>query len=127
SSVERSPVAPAAKHRRAGSKLTIQALAGGFGAELTPMDLRRTCSDAARKQIHAAFVAHSVLVFRRQQLTKEAMADFAGMFGEVEGNVFRKPDGATMEAVHQISNLDADGQPAENPYLKSNYFWHSDK
>ena len=55
------------------------------------------------------------------------MGEVAAMFGEVEGNVFRNPDGSTLEAIHQISNLDATGRPAENPYLKSNYFWHSDK
>jgi taurine dioxygenase len=55
------------------------------------------------------------------------MGEVAAMFGEVEGNVFRNPDGSTLEAIHQISNLDAAGRPAENPYLKSNYFWHSDK
>ena len=38
------------------------------------------------------------------------MGEVAAMFGEVEGNVFRNPDGSTLEAIHQISNLDASGQ-----------------
>jgi taurine dioxygenase len=29
--------------------------------------------------------------------------------------------------VHEISNLDATGLPADDPYLKSNYHWHTDK
>jgi taurine dioxygenase len=80
-----------------------------------------------REQILAAFAAHHLLVFRGQKLGKDRMGEVAAMFGEVEGNVFRNPDGSTLEAIHQISNLDATGRPAENPYLKSNYFWHSDK
>ena len=55
------------------------------------------------------------------------MGEFAALFGEIEGNVFRNPDGTTLEAIHEISNLDAEGRPAENPYLKSNYHWHTDK
>ena len=57
----------------------------------------------------------------------DRMGEFAALFGEIEGNVFRNPDGSTLEAIHEISNLDAEGRPAENPYLKSNYHWHTDK
>ena len=103
------------------------ALDAGFGAEISSVDLRQPISESLREQILAAFAAHHLLIFRGQQLGKDRMGEVAAMFGEVEGNVFRKPDGSTLEAIHQISNLDATGRPAENPYLKSNYFWHSDK
>jgi taurine dioxygenase len=106
---------------------TIRPLAAGFGAEVTDVDLRQPISDALANEIRSAFLAHALLVVRSQSLTKAQMAAFASVFGTVEGNVFRKPDGTVMEDVHQISNLDASGEPAENPYLKSNYFWHSDK
>jgi alpha-ketoglutarate-dependent taurine dioxygenase len=55
------------------------------------------------------------------------MRNFAAMFGEVEGNIFRKSDGSVLEDVHQISNLGPDGLPAEDSYIKSNYHWHTDK
>jgi alpha-ketoglutarate-dependent taurine dioxygenase len=103
------------------------ALDGGFGAEISNIDLRQPISESLREQILAAFAVHHLLIFRGQQLGKHRMGEVAAMFGEVEGNVFRNPDGSTLEAIHQISNLDAAGRPAENPYLKSNYFWHSDK
>ena len=103
------------------------ALDAGFGAEISGIDLRQPISESLREQILAAFVVYHLLIFRGQQLGKDRMGEVAAMFGEVEGNVFRKPDGSTLEAIHQISNLDATGRPAENPYLKSNYFWHSDK
>jgi taurine dioxygenase len=103
------------------------ALDGGFGAEISGIDLRQPISESLREQILTAFAVHHLLIFRGQQLGKDRMGEIAAMFGEVEGNVFRNPDGSTLEAIHQISNLDAAGRPAENPYLKSNYFWHSDK
>lgn len=103
------------------------ALPGGFGAEIGGIDLREPIAESLREQILAAFAVHHLLILRGQQLGKDRMGEFAAMFGEVEGNVFRNPDGSTLEAIHQISNLDAAGKPAENPYLKSNYFWHSDK
>ena len=102
-------------------------LPGGCGAEITGVDLSQPISESSREDILAAFAAHHLLVFRNQQLDKRQFGEVAAIFGEVEGNVFRNPDGATLEAIHQISNLDAAGRPAENPYLKSNYFWHSDK
>ena len=105
----------------------LRELPGGLGAELSGVDLRAALSTPLIAQIRVAFLAHHVLVIRDQQLTKPQMGEFAAIFGEVEGNVFRKPDGSTMEAIHEISNLDAEGRPAENPYLKSNYHWHSDK
>jgi len=103
------------------------ALDGVVGAEISGIDLRQPISESLREQILTAFAAHHLLVFRGQKLGKDRMGEVAAMFGEVEGNVFRNPDGSTLEAIHQISNLDATGRPAENPYLKSNYFWHSDK
>jgi len=103
------------------------ALDGVVGAEISGIDLRQPISESLREQILAAFAVHHLLVFRGQKLGKDRMGEVAAMFGEVEGNVFRNPDGSTLEAIHQISNLDATGRPAENPYLKSNYFWHSDK
>ncbi len=103
------------------------ALHGSLGAEIGTIDLRQPISESLRAEIVAAFDRHHLLIFRGQQLGKDRMGEVAAMFGEVEGNVFRNPDGSTLEAIHQISNLDAAGRPAENPYLKSNYFWHSDK
>jgi len=107
--------------------LTIHPLPGGLGAELTDVDLRPPMADETSAAIRQAFLSHRVLVVREQALSADDMASFAAIFGELEGNVFRERDGTAMKAVHQISNLDANGQPVEQPYIKSNYFWHSDK
>ncbi len=89
-----------------------------------PADIR----DRSRADILAAFaVAPSACLPRPAARQESQLGKSPTIFGEVEGNVFRNPDGSTLEAIHQISNLDAAGRPAENPFLKSNYFWHSDK
>jgi taurine dioxygenase len=108
-------------------ELAIQPLPGGLGAEIDGVDLNRPFAGEIARRIEDAFVSHHLIVVREQRLTKERMGEFAALFGELEGNVFRTPDGSPLDAIHEISNLDAEGQPAENPYLKSNYHWHTDK
>ena len=105
----------------------IVALPGGFGAECAGFDLSRPLDDAAHAAILAAFLRHRLVVFRGQSLSADAMRGFAANFGEVEGNIFRKPDGSTLEDVHVISNLGTNGLPDEDSYIKSNYNWHTDK
>ena len=102
-------------------------LSGGFGAACAQFDLVRPLAPDARKAILAAFLEYRLLAFRSQTLSAGAMRDFAAAFGEVEGNIFRKPDGSTLEDVHVISNLGASGLPDEDSYIKSNYNWHTDK
>jgi alpha-ketoglutarate-dependent taurine dioxygenase len=102
-------------------------LAAGLGAECAGFDLRVGLDAPARAAILAAFLRHRLLVFRAQSLSTDQMRGFAAAFGEVEGNIFRKPDGSTLEDVHLISNLGADGAPNEDSYIKSNYHWHTDK
>jgi taurine dioxygenase len=90
-------------------------------------DTSEPLSLQTREAIEAALLRHHVLVFHDQGLTNESMHRFAESFGELEGNVLVKPDGSMKTAVHPISNLDASGQPSADPYIKSNYSWHSDK
>jgi alpha-ketoglutarate-dependent taurine dioxygenase len=117
--------------RPRGSELAIRPVigpfAGGLGAEIRGVDLNRPFAGEIAQRIRDAFLLRHLVVVRNQQLSKDRMGEFAALFGEIEGNVFRNPDGSTLEAIHEISNLDAEGRPAENPYLKSNYHWHTDK
>jgi taurine dioxygenase len=111
----------------AADELAIRPLPGGLGAEVRGVDLRGPFAGRIEQRMRDAFLLHHLIVVRDQQLTRKRMGEFGMLFGELEGNVFRNPDGTTLDLVHEISNLDADGQPAENPYLKSNYHWHTDK
>ena len=126
--VQSDPTRPSTTASASGSRcFDVSPLAGPFGAEVTGIDLAQPWTREVADAFRRTFIAHALLVVRGQSMTKARMGEFAALFGEVEGNVFRKPDGSTMEPIHDISNLDAAGQPAENPYLKSNYHWHTDK
>ena len=62
--------------------LEIKPLAGALGAEIGGVSLARLDDDAAWKEIHAAFVRHSVLVFREQALEPADIMRVGGRFGE---------------------------------------------
>ena len=105
----------------------IRSLGGAFGAEILGLDLASPLTHEAAQRIQDAFLSHHLVVVRDQKLTRSQMGAFAALFGELEGNIVRNADGSTLEAIHEISNLDARGLPAENSYIKSNYHWHTDK
>jgi alpha-ketoglutarate-dependent taurine dioxygenase len=106
----------------AASALAVKPLSDAVGAEIGAVDIGDV-SPTLHAEIRAALLEHNLLVFRDQHLSAEQIQRFAEMFGELEAHVFRQADGTTLGAVHAISNLDAEG----NPYLNSNYYWHSDK
>ena len=105
----------------------ITALGGPAGAEITGLDLARPLDPASRAAILEAFLAHHVLVFRAQDLTREEQAAFTRNFGELEEHVIRLADGKPAPLVQVISNLDENGQPTTRPYSQGNYHWHTDK
>jgi taurine dioxygenase len=85
---------------------TITPLSWHTGAELRGLDLRRPVTAAIRARLNAAFAAHSVLVFRDQQLSPAQMLEAAQLFGEVFPQ--HNPRFALPECplVHYISNQD---------------------
>src|SRR5439155_11524365 len=85
----------------ATGRMLVHALPGGFGAELTRIDLRAPMADRLRTEIHRALRSHALLVVRRQSLSNSQITTFAAVFGEVD-------------------------QPLAAPSRKSDYFWRSD-
>jgi taurine dioxygenase len=85
---------------------TITPLSPHTGAEVCGLDLRRPVDAAIGARLDAAFVAHSVLVFRGQQLSPYQMLAAAQLFGEVFPQ--HNPRFALPECplVHYISNQD---------------------
>ncbi len=70
------------EHRQADDTLTITPLTGAIGARVDGVDLNRlTASQFA--DIRAAFLAHSMLVFRDQTISIEAHVAFAKRWGEI--------------------------------------------
>ena len=113
--------------RRAERRLDVSRLHEVAGAEVRGLDLSRPIDDANRDAIIEAFIAHHVLVFREQSLSKDQQLAFSRNFGALEEHVVRLRDGNRAPPLHVVSNLDADGNPTSKPYSHGNYFWHTDK
>ena len=85
---------------------TITPLSAHTGAEVRGIDLTRPVDEAARVRLNRAFVDHSVLVFRDQQLTPHQLLAAVSLFGEVlpqHNSRFALPE---CPLVHYISNQD---------------------
>jgi taurine dioxygenase len=65
--------------------IAIKPLTGGLGAEIIGADLRR---DADFPAISQAFIDHSVIVLRGQELTPEDQVAFAERWGQINVNRF---------------------------------------
>lgn len=105
----------------------IRPLGGLMGAEIEGLDLSVALSATTVNEILDAFLDHHVLVFRNQNLTKEAQLTFTKYFGEPEDHVHRTPSGKKLPPVHIVNNLDPSGQPTSKPHTTGNYHWHTDK
>jgi alpha-ketoglutarate-dependent 2,4-dichlorophenoxyacetate dioxygenase len=110
--------------------MQIIPLGPGFGAELRDVTLADVAaSDAAYKEVRAAFEEHSVLVFRDQDTDNEAQLAFTRRFGEPEV----VPVGTSGMGGHFItlSNFGKDGKVVapDHRYAlrnKANQLWHTD-
>jgi alpha-ketoglutarate-dependent taurine dioxygenase len=98
------------------------------GVAITGADLSQPLSPGLREQIHGAFLDHHVLVFRDQDLSKEAQLEFTLQFGEIETqHVGRHVAADRYGAVHLVSNIGEDGEPTTKLRQSGNYHWHTDK
>ena len=103
-------------------------LSPAAGVAITGADLSRPLPSDFRDEVHAAFLEHHVLVFRDQDLSKEAQLDFTLQFGEIETqHVGRHVAADRYGVVHTVSNIGEDGQPTTKLRQSGNYHWHTDK
>ena len=111
-----------------GVKITVTPLSRALGAEIAGVDLSRPLDDATFDAIHAAWMAHLVVVFRDQRLTDEELERFSARLGALD----RKPlysgdvvDTTTSDYVLVISNVKIDGKPIGD-LGDSEAVWHMD-
>lgn len=86
--------------------LSITPLSSHTGAEVRGIDLKSGVDEVARAELNRAFVEHSVLVIRDQELSPPQMLDAVRLFGEVfeqHNAKFALPE---CPLVHYISNKD---------------------
>jgi len=108
-------------------RVEIRPLSRAIGAEIGGVDAAAAVDDAAFAGIHAAWLAHHVLLLRDQHLTDAALVQFTSRFGELEtaplfqGRRFVEEHPEVMI----ISNVTIDGREIGS---LGNYeaFWHTD-
>jgi alpha-ketoglutarate-dependent taurine dioxygenase len=96
-----------------------------LGAEIVGVDLSAELDDQTFHAIDAAYNAHTVIVFRNQQLTPAQHLRFARRFGELEVSPRTQFALPGYPEILLLSNiLDADGQLIGN--ADAGRTWHTD-
>jgi len=95
--------------------MDIRPLTGGLGAEIFGADIKR---DADFDAIHQAFVDHSVITLRDQDISPEDHLAFARRFGAINVNRFFKPVDGHPEIATVFKDKDQKEAVGEG--------WHTD-
>jgi alpha-ketoglutarate-dependent taurine dioxygenase len=113
--------------RRAFPPYDAVRLSPAGGVRLDGFDLSQPLSLGQKEAIVEAFLAHHIVVFPDQVLTREQQFEFAANFGEVEAHGAHRGESKRYGVAHVMSNLDAAGNPTFRVSRAANYHWHTDK
>ena len=98
------------------------------GVAIDGVDLSRPLPRATKDLIQAASLAHHIVVFHDQSLSREQQFQFAAAFGDVERSAAASSQTKRHGVAHILSNIDQDGRPVDRSSSPlSNYRWHTDK
>lgn len=107
--------------------LETRPLAGGLACEIIGRHLWETEDDGVTAEIRALWVHHPVLVFRRQALSEDELANFSARFGPLERTVRTDWASPVRPEIGLISNLkDALARPIGG-LGDGEIQWHSDQ
>ncbi len=111
--------------------LEIRRLNPLLGTEVLDIDLARNFSDAEIRELHAVWMEHPLLVFRRQAISDAQQIAFARRFGELEIHPAKEHRSSKHPEIYRVSNVDEAGNllpPASDgaKYMSLTRLWHSD-
>jgi taurine dioxygenase len=107
--------------------LESRVLNGNFACEIVGLRLWERQDDRTIDQLRALWARHPVLVFRRQALSEDELADFSARFGPLERTVRTDWASPVRPEVGLISNLkDAQAKPIGG-LGDGEIQWHSDQ
>lgn len=97
------------------ARVDVVPLSKHIGAEIRGIDLRTTLDADTIKQIHQAWLDHSVLLFRNQSLSQEDLLRVTGYFGELApltrpAKFFPKGYARLLPNIMMISNIRENGE-----------------
>jgi alpha-ketoglutarate-dependent 2,4-dichlorophenoxyacetate dioxygenase len=110
--------------------MELQPTGPGFGVEIKGVDLLDVVSsDAAYRQVRAAFEAHSVLLFRGQAVSDDLQAVFSRAFGPLE--IVKVGSVGVGTFYSPLNNLAPDGSVVPETHrqaliARANQLWHTD-
>lgn len=104
----------------------LRRLSHALGAEVCGVDITRPMSETEFGEIYGAFLAHGILLFRDQNVTREQHIEFSRRFGELDRHDAlprdRHPD--YPELLRVTNEPNPDGTPSDTRYTGRQ--WHSD-
>ena len=103
--------------------LSVTPVQGRFVAEVVGVDLSRPVDDERFARIHDAFLEHSILVFRGQDLSNEQHIAFSRRFGELEIHTAKH---WLLPEFPEILVLSNRGEEGTRPIVNGGAYWHSD-
>jgi taurine dioxygenase len=97
------------------AKVDVVPLSKHIGAEIRGIDLRTGLDADTIKQIHQAWLDHSVLLFRNQSFSQEDLLRVTGYFGEIgpltrPAKFFPKGYARLLPNIMMISNIRENGE-----------------
>lgn len=107
--------------------LEIRKVSHAVGAEVIGADLTKPLDEQTFRQINAAFVEHSLLLFRDQAMTREQFIAFSRRFGELDLNEARPAEtkiDSYPELMMVVSRPRPDGSAATGRHFGAE--WHTD-
>jgi taurine dioxygenase len=104
--------------------LEIRPFDASCGAEVLGLDLSRPLADEDFARLHAAHLAHHVLVFRDMRITPAEQIAFSRRFGPLQIHVLHQFGLAGHPEILVVSNIKENGKPIG--LGDAGAFWHSD-
>ena len=106
--------------------IRLRKLSHALGAEVCGIDVAKPMSESTFGEIYQAFLAHGILLFRDQDVTREQHIEFSRRFGALDRHDAlprdRHPD--YPELLMVTNEPKADGSPSDTRYTGRQ--WHSD-
>jgi taurine dioxygenase len=106
--------------------LKLRKLSYALGAEVCGVDVSRPMSESTFGEIYQAFLAHGILLFRDQDITRSQHIEFSRRFGDLDRHDAlprdRHPD--YPELLMVTNEPKRDGSPSDTKYTGRQ--WHSD-
>jgi len=106
--------------------LKLRRLSYALGAEVRGVDIAQAMSESTFGEIYQAFLAHGILLFRDQDVTRSQHIEFSRRFGALDRHDAlprdRHPD--YPELLMVTNEPKPDGSPSDSKYTGRQ--WHSD-